>query len=119
MRIMHASDPVYAPNSKGGPVADSERYPENAAWSTDGEFLRAAYTLRRDDNDCGQPNALVNRVMDDAARERLVNNVAGHLLSGVEEPVLSRAFESWSKVDASVGQRIKNKVLEKKLQKRP
>ena len=116
MRITHASDPVYVPNSKGGPVADSERYPENAVWSTDGEFLRSAYTLRRDDNDFGQPNALVNMVMDDAARERLVNNVAGHLQNGVEEPVLFRAFEYWAKIDVSIGERIKNKVLERKAQ---
>ena len=116
MRIMHASDPVYVPNSKGGPVADPDRYPENAVWSTDGEFLRAAYTLRKDDDDFSQPNALVNKVMDDAARERLVHNAAGHLLNGVEEPVLSRAFEYWSKIDVSIGQRIKNKVLGKKVE---
>lgn len=118
MRIAHASDPVYVPNSKGGPIADPERYPEDAVWAADGEFLRAAYTLRKDDDDFTQPNILVNKVMDDAARERLVHNTAGHLLNGVEEPVLSRAFEYWSKVDAGIGQRIKDKVLAEKTQKR-
>jgi catalase len=27
MRVQNVSDPVYAPNSKGGPAADGERYP--------------------------------------------------------------------------------------------
>ncbi len=33
MRIQNVSDPVYAPNSKGGPVADGQRYPESATWA--------------------------------------------------------------------------------------
>jgi len=92
MRINPVSDPVYAPNSKGGPVADGERYPTDSTWQSQGDMVRSPYTLRKDDDDFGQANQLVNKVMDDAARDRLVNNVAGHLLNGVEEPVLSRAF---------------------------
>ncbi|NVN02521.1 MULTISPECIES: catalase [Asaia] len=114
MRSHNASDPVYVPNSKGGPVADSERFPENAVWAADGEFVRAAYTLRPDDNDFSQANDLVNRVMDDAARERLVQNAAGHIAGGVEEPVLSRVFEYWSNVDEKIGQRIRDAVLAQK-----
>ncbi|PPS59250.1 hypothetical protein CRX72_17475 [Pantoea sp. BRM17] len=48
--------------------------------------------------------------MDDAARDRLVNNVAGHLLNGVEEPVLSRAFTYWRNIDKTIGDRIAQKV---------
>ncbi|WP_025840663.1 catalase [Asaia platycodi] len=114
MRSHNASDPVYAPNSKGGPAADAERYPENAVWAADGEFVRAAYTLRPDDNDFSQANDLVNRVMDDAARDRLVQNAAGHIAGGVEEPVLSRVFEYWSNVDEKIGQRIREAVLAQK-----
>ncbi|MFD2015882.1 hypothetical protein ACFSJQ_09225 [Vibrio olivae] len=33
--------------------------------------------------------------MDDSARDRLVSNVSGHLLNGVTQPVLERAFEYW------------------------
>ena len=35
---------------------------------------------------------MVREVLDDTARERLVNNVVGHLLNGVTEPVLQRAL---------------------------
>jgi len=62
MRIDNVSDPVYAPNSKGGPKADPERYPEVAIWSASGEFIRAAYTKRKDDDDFGQPGTLVRKV---------------------------------------------------------
>ncbi|WP_235041713.1 catalase [Vreelandella profundi] len=106
MRMHHATDPVYAPNSKGGPTADVERFPEDAVWSTSGELVRAAYTLRKDDDDWGQPGTLVRDVMDDAARERLVSNVVGHLSGGVSEPVLERAFEYWRNIDQDVGDRI-------------
>ncbi|OUI89205.1 catalase [Acetobacter sp. DmW_043] len=113
MRINNAHDPVYTPNSKGGPVADGVRFPENAVWSADGEFVRSAYTLRPDDDDYSQARALVTKVMDDAARDRLVSNVVGHLSNGVEEPVLSRVFEYWSNIDKDIGQRIKNKFTSK------
>ena len=73
-------------------------------------MVREAYTLRKDDDDYGQANTLVNQVMDDAARDRLVNNVVGHLLDGVQEPVLSRAFEYWRNIDAAIGARIEQKV---------
>ncbi|MGM0855597.1 MAG: catalase [Pseudomonadota bacterium] len=110
MRIRHSTDPVYTPNSKGGPVANSERYPEDAVWSTDGQFVRAAYTLRPDDDDWSQAGALVREVMDDAQRERLVSNVVGHLSGGVTEPVLERAFEYWRNVDPDIGKRIEQGV---------
>ncbi|GAB2720636.1 catalase [Halomonas garicola] len=113
MQMRTVSDPVYAPNSKGGPQADGERYPDDTTWETDGDMVRTAYTLRRDDDDFGQANALVNQVMDEAARERLVNNVTGHLLDGVTEPVLERAFDYWRNVDADIGERIARNVREK------
>jgi catalase len=106
MRVENANDPVYAPNSKGGPAADPERYPENATWEAGGEFIRAAYTLRPDDDDFGQAGTLLRDVMDDAQRDRLVSNVVGHLKDGVSEPVLERAFEYWRSIDQEIGDRI-------------
>jgi catalase len=108
MRVQKVSDPVYAPNSKGGPTADPERYPYVEKWQADGEFVHAAYTLRSDDDDWGQPGTLVRDVMDDAARDRLVSNVVGHLSNGVSAPVLERAFEYWRNVDKKIGDRIAN-----------
>ena len=98
MRIDLASDPVYAPNSKGGPAAT---YPGQAEpqWAADGEIVRSAYTLHPEDDDWGQAGTLVRDVLDDDARERLVSNAAGHLRDGVSEPVLERAFAYWRNVD--------------------
>lgn len=50
--------------------------------------------------------------MDDEARNRLVNNVVGHLKNGVTELVLKRAFEYWKNIDQQVGERIEKGVRE-------
>lgn len=106
MRIQNVSDPVYAPNTKGGPHADAERYPDDATWEADGEFVRNAYTLRKDDDDYSQANTLLNKVMSDAERDRLVTTVAGHLSSGVSAEVLKRAIQYWKNIDDKIGERI-------------
>jgi catalase len=106
MRIDKVADPVYAPNSKGGPVADPEHYPYVERWDADGEFVHAAYTLRRDDDDWGQAGTLVREVMDDAQRDRLVSNAVGHLSQGVSPPVLERAVAYWRSIDKAIGDRI-------------
>jgi catalase len=106
MRVENVSDPVYAPNSKGGPQADPQQNPEKEVWAANGEFVRAAYTLRKDDDDFSQAGTLVREVMDDAQRDRLVSNVVGHLKKGVTEPVLERAFDYWRNIDQELGDRI-------------
>ena len=110
MRVENVSDPVYAPNSKGGPAADPERYPYMEKWEASGEFMHAAYVPHRDDDDFIQPGNLVRNVMDDAARDRLVSNVVGHLKDGVTRPVLERAVEYWRKIDETIGERIANGI---------
>ncbi|WP_148863566.1 catalase [Marinobacter fonticola] len=112
MRINNVSDPVYAPNSKGGPSAMGERYPTDSTWETSGNMVRAAYTLREGDDDYSQPRDMINKVMDQAARDRLVNNVVGHVSGGVKEPVLSRVFEYWKNIDPEIGARIEKGVKE-------
>ena len=79
-------------------------------WYADGEMVRAAYTLRPDDDDWGQAGTLVREVLDDAARERLADNVIGHMSNGVREPVLSRVFEYWRNVDPDLGKTIEERV---------
>ena len=106
MRMENVSDPVYAPNSKGGPAADATRSPYAEKWAASGEFVHAAYTLHAEDDDWGQAGTLVRDVLDDAARDRLVDNVVGHLSDGVTEPVLQRAFDYWRNIDATIGDRI-------------
>jgi catalase len=53
MRYHHSgNEPVYAPNSHGGPAADPSL--GEAGWFADaGEMVREAYTLHREDDDFG------------------------------------------------------------------
>jgi catalase len=53
---------------------------------------------------------MVRDVLDDAARDRLVSNIVGHLLDGVTGPVLARAYEYWRNVDKTLGDRIERGV---------
>lgn len=106
MRMDLVSDPVYAPNSKGGPAASPEQYPVADTWSADGEFVRSAYEAHPEDDDFVQAGTLVREVMDDEQRDRLVANVVGHLSDGVSDPVLSRAFEYWRAIDKDTGDRV-------------
>jgi catalase len=62
---------------------------------------------------------MVREVLDDAGRDRLVSNIVGHLLNGVTEPVLQRAFEYWSNVDKDLGSRIESGVRAKADEKDP
>ena len=112
MRIDPVTDPVYAPNSYGGPSADPSLVGNDNTWGygLDDDMVREAYRLRADDDDWGQPGTLVREVMDDAARDRLVENVSGHLLDGVSDMVLERAFEYWRNIDKTTGDRIAEKV---------
>jgi catalase len=109
-RTVNVTDPVYAPNSYGGPEADPGRTDAAGLWAADGEMVRSAYSKRAEDDDFGQPRTMIREVFDDEARERFVNNVAGHLSEGVSQKVLARAFEYWRNVDAEIGERIEQAV---------
>ena len=58
-------------------------------------------------------------MLDDAARTRLVDNIVGHLLNGVSEPILRRAFDYWRNVDKNLGDRIEQGVRGKQDEKDP
>ncbi|OHV06510.1 catalase [Mycobacterium talmoniae] len=109
MRVQNVSDPVYTPNTVGGPHADAARAAE-VGWHADGEMMRAAYTLHPDDDDFGQARTLVREVMDDQQRARLVSNIVGHVSNGVKEPVLSRVFAYWRNIDPELGQQVEQGV---------
>ncbi|MGM1062456.1 catalase [Saccharothrix sp. Mg75] len=107
MRYGNASDPVYAPNSYGGPHADAVVAGETlSAYGVEDEVVRSAYKLHAEDDDFGQAGTLVREVFDDAQRERLVRNVVAHAGNGVSAPVLERVFEYWRAVDKETGDRI-------------
>jgi catalase len=118
MRVVNVADPVYAPNSKGGPRADSEHYRPDY-WRAEGDLTRSAYVPHEQDDDFGQAGTMVREVLDDAGRDRLVSNIVGHLLNGVTEPVLQRTFEYWSNVDKDLGSRIESGVRAKAGEKDP
>jgi catalase len=103
------SAPVYAPNSGGRPWADETGVIADS-WEADGEMVRRACALRRDDDDFTQPGILVREAFDDAQRDQLVDQGAGSLLGGVRSPVLERAFEYWKRIDPGIGRRIEEKV---------
>ena len=119
MRVHNVTDPVYAPNSYAGPAARPELTDDGGHWSADGEMVRTAYTLRPDDDDWGQAGTMVREVLDDAARQRLINNIVGHLLNGVSEPVLKRAFEYWRNVDKDLGDLVEAGVRSRQGAKDP
>jgi catalase len=105
----HGDAATYAPNTQGRAYSDLTG-PVEDGWETDGEMMRTAYELRRDDDDWSQPGALVRDVMDDDQRDRFVESVAGHLLGGVHGDVLERAFAYWKNVDADTGKQIEERV---------
>ncbi|MBB5853568.1 catalase [Amycolatopsis umgeniensis] len=107
MRFTNPGDPVYAPNSKGGPHANAEIAAETASgYGVEDEVIRSAYKLHAEDDDFGQPGTLVREVMDDEQRERLANNIIGHASNDVSQPVLERVFEYWRNVDKDLGDKV-------------
>jgi catalase len=115
MRIDTVTDPVYYPNSfEDAPAADTDAYAEHAVWASDGEMVRSAYTLHPDDDDYGQANTLINEVMDDGARDRLVSNVAGAAAGCQRQEVLDRVFQYWRNIDNTIGDRIETAINEKR-----
>ena len=97
--------PVYSPNSYSRAYQDEQITVDNG-WESDGEMVRAAYTLHPEDDDFGQAHTLVREVYSEEQRQRLVETVIGSLLGGVEEPVLSRVFQYWTSIDQEVGAAI-------------
>jgi catalase len=100
------AQPVYAPNSYGGPMAD----PVGAAdvtWSVEGaEIGRYANAKHAEDDDFGQPRTLYNDVMSDVDRDHLVDNIVGHASDAVATSTQERVVAYWSAVDADLGARV-------------
>jgi catalase len=105
MRYEHAgAQPVYAPNSFGGPQADAEY--ADPAWYADGEIMRSAQRLHEEDDDYGQAGTLYREVLSSEDRDHLVENIVGHLGTDVIREIQERAVSHWRKVDAELGARL-------------
>jgi catalase len=106
MRYQNPGDPVYAPNSSGGPEADPERYGEAHHQQVSGQLTRSPHRLHAEDDDFGQAGTLWRKVLSEQDRDNLVANVVGHLSQGVTPAVQRRAIEYWRNVDPDLGARV-------------
>ncbi|MGH3664665.1 MAG: catalase [Egibacteraceae bacterium] len=106
MRFENRGDPVYAPNSKGGPKADPQAYGEAYHQHFTGELTRSPYARHAEDDDFGQPGTLYRQVLSETDREHLVTNIVGHVRQGVSAEVAARVVDYWRNVDADLGARV-------------
>jgi catalase len=100
------NQPVYAPNSYGGPEADPDKGADLFWHVPDGELGRYAYEKHAEDDDFVQPGNLYRQVMSDTDREHLVENIVGHASQDVTAPMQERVIAYWSNVDADLGARV-------------
>jgi catalase len=101
----NGSQPVYAPNSYGGPQADpSKELP--TWWVEAAEIGRYAYEKHADDDDFVQPRALYRDVMSPTDRDHLVTNIVAHASDHVTADVQVRVIDYWTNVDAELGARV-------------
>ena len=100
--------PNYFPNSFQGPApANTSKW---HVYSATGDVQR--YDTGDEDN-FGQCNSFFNHVLDKSARQRLTDNIAGHLCNA-QEHIRERAIANFSKVDAKYGRMVSetvNKIL--------
>lgn len=108
MRSRHSGNqPVYAPNSYGGPKADPEHYTD-PSWATSGELLRSAYTLHAEDNDFVQAGNFYRHTLSAIDKDHLVSTLVGHMSQGVDRFVQERALKNWYQADNELGTRLAN-----------
>jgi len=109
MTYRHAGEqPVYAPNSKGGPAAAGPEHGADLGWGVEaGELARYAYEKHAEDDDFVQPRTLFNEVMDDGNREALVQGIVGHAgTPEVTDAMHQRVIAYWASVDGDLGARV-------------
>ena len=107
------TDPVYAPNSYGGPAASPEPHTE-IGYGLSGEIVRAAYEAHREDDDFGQAGTLVHDVLSDTDRAQLVVNIVDHATHGpgLDADVAERVCEYWRTIDPGVGASVAKGLLD-------
>jgi catalase len=97
------AQPVYAPNSYGGPQAEPSRGAD-LSWTVEaGELGRYAYEKHVQDDDFGQAGALYSDVLNETDREHLAANIVGHASDDVSREVQMRVIAYWTSVDANLG----------------
>jgi catalase len=110
MRYHHSgAQPVYAPNSFGGPAADPARFGESRD-HVDGDTVRAAQSLHAEDDDYAQAGSLYRDVLTATEREHLAATLASHLSKVDVESVLERSLGHIRAVDADLGASVATRL---------
>ncbi|HYZ56127.1 MAG TPA: catalase [Streptosporangiaceae bacterium] len=110
MVYRNSADPVYAPNSFGGPRASAEAAGRPNWMVEAAEIGNYAYTKHRDDDDFVQPRALYEKVLSDTDKDHLVSNIVTHIKGGVTSGTLPRVIEYWRNVHPDLGARVAKEV---------
>ncbi|WP_248963329.1 catalase [Sphaerisporangium perillae] len=106
MTYLNPGDPVYAPNSMGGPVADPELW-KGESYELAGEIIRSAYILHSQDDDYGQPRTLWENVLSDTDKQHLVANIVDHASAPeVTADMKVRVVEYWRNIAKDLGDHV-------------
>ena len=107
MTFRHAgSQPPYAPNSYGGPVA-SEEAAGAVNWDVpSGTLERHTTEKHRDDDDFVQAGSLYRGVLDGPERDALAHNIIRHAGSDVTDEVQRRVVAYVASVDTELGDKV-------------
>ncbi|XP_055609755.1 catalase-like [Uranotaenia lowii] len=95
--------PNYFPNSFGGPTPCPEAFKLlNSELKCSGDIKRYEAV---DDDEFSQPAVFYKKVLDEAARKRMIANIVAHL-SNASPFLQERAVKNFSRVDADLGRQI-------------
>ncbi|AIG63477.1 catalase [Corynebacterium atypicum] len=127
-RFNDAEAPTYSPNEKEGYAAGylDDGFTSSSNHTTYGQaedvyvnpdphgtdLTPAAYVKHKDDDDFMQPGILYREVMDDAAKERLADNITNAMM-GVNPQVEKQCYWYWGNVDENLGKRVQELFAEK------
>ncbi len=108
MRYENPGDPVYAPNSVGGPHADEERFGEDFTPTVQGHFTREpARQHSPEDNDTAQVTSFWEQVLTEDERTNMVSNIVGHAgADEVTDEMKERVISYWTDVADDLGKRV-------------
>jgi len=104
-----AGTPVHG-SSTWGPYAPEESRAGEVGWESDGELVRAAQTLRADDDDFGQPGTLYREVFDDGEKARFHETLVGQYRALTIDDVKVRFLQYWTRVDAGLGETLRTLI---------
>ena len=76
---------------------------------TDGELVRAAATLRSDDDDFGQAGILYREVFSDEVRAQFQATLLGQANGITIDDIRERFFQYWTNVDGDLGAILRQK----------